>query len=351
MPLLNKKMITNTILKIEHLNKSFGDNHALTDINWEADAGQFVTLLGPSGCGKSTMLRIIAGLEKPDGGSVFFEGSDITLLPPYKREINTVFQNYALFPHMDVFDNIAFSLNVKKINKNEIKKRVERLLDIVSLPGYEKKDVTLLSGGQQQRVAVARALANEPKILLLDEPLSALDLKLRKEMQRELKRIQKNVGITFIFVTHDQEEALSLSDKIIVIEAGVIRQQGTPDAVYNTPANKFVADFIGESNIFDAAVLDGRTAELFGQTIHCDCASFRKGAVVSVLIRPEHIQLARDGPGQPAVIENCTFMGGFYEVAANGCGRRILAKSNISFDTGESVFIAFDEAHIHILGE
>lgn len=323
----------------------------MTDISWEADAGQFVTLLGPSGCGKSTMLRIIAGLEKPDGGSVFFEGADMTSMPPYKREINTVFQNYALFPHMNVFENIAFSLNVKKVNKAEIKKRVEKLLDIVSLPGYEKKDVTLLSGGQQQRVAVARALANEPKVLLLDEPLSALDLKLRKEMQRELKRIQKNVGITFIYVTHDQEEALSLSDKVIVIEDGVIRQQGSPDAVYNAPANKFVADFIGESNIFDATVLDSRTAELFGQTVRCDCASLREGAAVSALIRPEHISLARDGPGLPAVIEHSTFMGGYYEIAANGCGRRILAKSNVSFEAGESVFIDFDKAHIHILGE
>ncbi len=344
-------MMKNAIIKIEHLNKSFGGKQALSDVCWQAGAGQFVTLLGPSGCGKSTMLRIIAGLEKPDGGRVLFEGEDITSLPPYKREINTVFQNYALFPHMNVAENIAFALNVRKLEKTVIKERVEALLDVVSLSGYEKKDVTLLSGGEQQRVAVARALANAPKVLLLDEPLSALDLKLRKEMQRELKRIQKDVGITFIYVTHDQEEALSLSDQIIVMEGGVIRQQGRPDDIYRRPANRFVADFIGECNVFPAVVRAQNTVEVLGRTVRCAQASFEQGTEVSVLIRPEHIALAREGPGKAAVVESCTFMGGWYEVAAAEGDVRFLAKSNVSFEAGEDVFINFDEAHMHVMRE
>lgn len=341
----------NKILATEHIKKVFGKKTALDDICWDVDAGQFVTLLGPSGCGKSTMLRIIAGLEKPDAGRVLFEGTDITYMPPYKREINTVFQNYALFPHMNVYENIAFSLNVKKTKKSETDKKVEALLNTVSLSGYGKKDVTVLSGGEQQRVAVARALANEPKILLLDEPLSALDLKLRKEMQHELKRIQKDIGITFIYVTHDQEEALSLSDKIIVVEHGVIRQQGSPDDIYYRPANRFVADFIGESNILQGIVRGPDALDLHGQTVKCGCAGFPAGSGVLALIRPEYVAVSRAGSGIRAVVESCAFKGGCYEVTAAENGVRFIAKTKVSFGPGEIVFIGFDASHIHIMSE
>lgn len=237
------------IIELKNISKNFEDQQVLKGIDLNIYENEFLTLLGPSGCGKTTLLRIIGGFEEPSNGQLIFDGKDISKVPPYKREVNTVFQKYALFPFLNVADNIAFGLNLKKMDKDVIEKKVSRMLELVGLKGFEKRDVTLLSGGQQQRVAIARALVNEPKVLLLDEPLGALDAKLRKDMQTELKKIQKEVGITFIFVTHDQEEALSMSDTIVVLNDGVIQQIGTPMDIYNEPQNRFVAEFIGESNM------------------------------------------------------------------------------------------------------
>ena len=237
------------IIELKNISKNFEDQQVLKGIDLNIYENEFLTLLGPSGCGKTTLLRIIGGFEEPSNGQLIFDGKDISKVPPYKREVNTVFQKYALFPFLNVADNIAFGLNLKKMDKDVIEKKVSRMLELVGLKGFEKRDVTLLSGGQQQRVAIARALVNEPKVLLLDEPLGALDAKLRKDMQTELKKIQKEVGITFIFVTHDQEEALTMSDTIVVMNKGKIQQMGSPEDIYNEPANAFVADFIGESNI------------------------------------------------------------------------------------------------------
>ena len=239
------------IIELKNISKNFEDQQVLKGIDLNIYENEFLTLLGPSGCGKTTLLRIIGGFEEPSNGQLIFDGKDISKVPPYKREVNTVFQKYALFPFLNVADNIAFGLNLKKMDKDVIEKKVSRMLELVGLKGFEKRDVTLLSGGQQQRVAIARALVNEPKVLLLDEPLGALDAKLRKDMQTELKKIQKEVGITFIFVTHDQEEALSMSDTIVVLNDGVIQQIGTPMDIYNEPQNRFVAEFIGESNIIE----------------------------------------------------------------------------------------------------
>ena len=247
------------IIEFRHIVKSFDDQVVLKGIDLDIYENEFVTLLGPSGCGKTTLLRILAGFLEPNEGAVIFNGEDIKNLPPYKRELNTVFQKYALFPHMNVYDNIAYGLKIAKMSKDVIDQKVMRMLKLIGLEGFEKRDVTLLSGGQQQRVAIARALANEPRVLLLDEPLSALDMKLRKEMQYELKNIQQEVGITFIFVTHDQEEALTMSDKIVVMKEGEIQQVGTPEDVYNEPVNKYVAQFIGESNIMNGVMLEDKT--------------------------------------------------------------------------------------------
>ena len=243
------------IIELKNISKNFEDQQVLKGIDLNIYENEFLTLLGPSGCGKTTLLRIIGGFEEPSNGQLIFDGKDISKVPPYKREVNTVFQKYALFPFLNVADNIAFGLNLKKMDKDVIEKKVSRMLELVGLKGFEKRDVTLLSGGQQQRVAIARALVNEPKVLLLDEPLGALDAKLRKDMQTELKKIQKEVGITFIFVTHDQEEALSMSDTIVVLNDGVIQQIGTPMDIYNEPQNRFVAEFIGESNIIEGNIL------------------------------------------------------------------------------------------------
>ena len=243
------------IIELKNISKNFEDQQVLKGIDLNIYENEFLTLLGPSGCGKTTLLRIIGGFEEPSNGQLIFDGKDISKVPPYKREVNTVFQKYALFPFLNVADNIAFGLNLKKMDKDVIEKKVSRMLELVGLKGFEKRDVTLLSGGQQQRVAIARALVNEPKVLLLDEPLGALDAKLRKDMQTELKKIQKEVGITFIFVTHDQEEALSMSDTIVVLNDGVIQQIGTPMDIYNEPQNRFVAEFIGESNIIEGNMI------------------------------------------------------------------------------------------------
>ena len=271
------------IIELKNISKNFEDQQVLKGIDLNIYENEFLTLLGPSGCGKTTLLRIIGGFEEPSNGQLIFDGKDISKVPPYKREVNTVFQKYALFPFLNVADNIAFGLNLKKMDKDVIEKKVSRMLELVGLKGFEKRDVTLLSGGQQQRVAIARALVNEPKVLLLDEPLGALDAKLRKDMQTELKKIQKEVGITFIFVTHDQEEALSMSDTIVVLNDGVIQQIGTPMDIYNEPQNRFVAEFIGESNIIEGNMIKDCLVNFDGIDWECVDKGFKENEDTEVV--------------------------------------------------------------------
>ena len=268
-----------TIIKIEHLSKAFGDKVVLDDINLDIRRGEFITLLGPSGCGKTTLLRMIAGFLKPDSGVIMMEGNDISEVPPHRRPLNTVFQRYALFPHLNVYDNIAFGLKLNKVPTAEIETRVRKALKMVSMTDYEDRDVNSLSGGQQQRVAIARAIVNRPKVLLLDEPLAALDLKMRKDMQMELKQMHQELGITFIYVTHDQEEALTLSDTVVVMSDGKIQQIGTPIDIYNEPVNSFVADFIGESNILNGTMIHDREVEFIGHTFECVDEGFGDNAL------------------------------------------------------------------------
>ena len=303
------------LIDLQHISKSFDGELVLDDLNLSIRENSFVTLLGPSGCGKTTTLRILGGFTTQDTGKVMFEGQDITKIPPNKRQLNTVFQKYALFPHLNVMDNIGFGLNLKKVDKSVIEQKVKRMLKMVGLEGFEKRDVTLLSGGQQQRVAIARALVNEPKVLLLDEPLAALDLKLRKEMQYELKRIQQEVGITFIFVTHDQEEALTMSDKIVVMKNGEIQQVGTPQDIYNEPANRFVANFIGESNIIPAVMLEDYKVRFDDITFDCVDFGFKENEPVDVVIRPEDIDIVDVEKGKmTGEVLSVLFKGVHYEI-------------------------------------
>ena len=275
------------LIDLQHISKDYDGVTVLDDINLYIRKKEFVTLLGPSGCGKTTTLRIIAGFETPSSGKLLFEGKDILDIPPYKRRVNTVFQKYALFPHLNVFDNIAFGLKLKKMPKDEIKRRVQSMLELVNLTGYEKRHVDALSGGQQQRIAIARSLVNEPEVLLLDEPLGALDLKLRKEMQLELKSMQQRLGITFLYVTHDQEEALTMSDTIVVMRDGHILQIGDPKHIYDEPANAFVADFIGESNIFRGTMVRDELVAFAGREFPCVDFGFGENVPVDVVVRPE----------------------------------------------------------------
>ena len=281
------------IIELKHISKVYSDNgfKAVDDFNLEVKRGEFVTFLGPSGCGKTTTLRMIAGFEMPTSGEILLNGEDISQLPANKRPINTVFQRYALFPHMNVYDNIAFGLKIKKMSKDVIDQKVLRMLKLIGLEGFENKNVTTLSGGQQQRIAIARALVNEPKVLLLDEPLGALDLKLRKEMQYELKRIQQEVGITFIYVTHDQEEALTMSDKIVIMKSGEIQQVGTPQEIYNEPVNKYVANFIGESNVISGTMIEDYKVKFDDQIFDCVDFGFKPNEKVDIVIRPEDIDI------------------------------------------------------------
>ena len=283
------------LIEFRNIVKNFDGQIVLKGINLDIYENEFVTLLGPSGCGKTTLLRILGGFLEQDEGHVIFNGEDISGVPAYQRPINTVFQKYALFPHLNVYDNVAFGLKIKKMSKELIEPKVNRMLQLVGLDGYQKKDVTLLSGGQQQRVAIARALVNEPDVLLLDEPLSALDAKLRKEMQKELKRIQQEVGITFIFVTHDQEEALTMSDKIVVLKDGLIEQVGTPTEIYNEPANRYVANFIGESNIIDGVMKKDYLVSFDKKNFECVDFGFKPNEPVDVVIRPEDIDIVPRG--------------------------------------------------------
>ena len=309
-------MIEDThLIELKGVSRTFDETPALKNINLYIRKREFVTLLGPSGCGKTTMLRIIGGFEHADEGQVLFEGKDIASIPPYKRRINTVFQKYALFTHLNVFDNIAFGLKLKKMPKDEIRRRVERMLKLVKMEGYEKRGVNSLSGGQQQRIAIARALVNEPEVLLLDEPLGALDLKLRREMQLELKSMQQQLGITFIYVTHDQEEALTMSDTVVVMNHGCIQQIGDPKRIYDEPKNAFVADFIGESNIIPGVMIEDEKCWMLGQEFPCVDEGFAPNEPVDVVVRPEDVMVVGEDVGQlTGEVTSVLFKGVHYEM-------------------------------------
>lgn len=303
------------IIELKNVVKNFGEKIVLEDMNLSIKPKEFITLLGPSGCGKTTTLRIIGGFEYATNGDVYFEGKRMNEIPPYQRKINTVFQKYALFPHLNVFENIAFGLKIKKMNKTEIDKKVKEMLRLVNLQGFERREIQSLSGGQQQRIAIARALVNEPKVLLLDEPLGALDLKLRKEMQLELKKIQQRVGITFIYVTHDQEEALTMSDRVIVMSEGEIQQIGTPEDIYNEPVNSFVADFIGEGNIIDGCMLEDFRVQIRDKVFVCVDKGFEKNEEIEVLVRPEDIEIVEQEKGMvKGKVTSIVFKGVHYEI-------------------------------------
>ena len=302
--------MSDALIELKGLTKNFEDQQVLKGIDLTIHKNEFLTLLGPSGCGKTTTLRIIAGFEDPSGGEVLFDGVDISKIPSYKREVNTVFQKYALFPFLNVYDNVAFGLKIKKMDKTMIEHKVNTMLELVGLSEFAKRDVTSLSGGQQQRVAIARALVNEPKVLLLDEPLGALDAKLRKSMQTELKKIQREVGITFIFVTHDQEEALSMSDTVVVMNEGIIQQVGSPEDIYNEPENRFVASFIGESNIIDAVMKKDLLVNFDGFDFECVDKGFKQNEDVEVVIRPEDITLVKPEEAQlTGTVKSIVFKG------------------------------------------
>ena len=340
----------NNIVELKDIVVEFDGERILDKINLNIKDKEFVTLLGPSGCGKTTTLRIIGGFINPDSGTVMFDGKEINGLPPYKRNVNTVFQRYALFPHLNVYENIAFGLRVQKVPEKEINKRVAEMLKLVNLVGFEKRTVQRLSGGQQQRVAIARALVNHPKVLLLDEPLGALDLKLRKEMQIELKRIQQQLEITFIYVTHDQEEALTMSDTVVVMNGGVIQQIGSPVDIYNEPENAFVADFIGESNILNGLMIKDKLVEISGREFDCVDGGFGENTPVDVVIRPEDITIV---PPEQAklcgVVESVIFKGVHYEMLIDAYDYRWIVHSTKAADKGASVGLSFGPDDIHIM--
>ncbi|TJX14805.1 ABC transporter ATP-binding protein [Tissierella creatinini] len=338
------------IIDLKNISMSFDGEKVLKDINLYVKENEFLTLLGPSGCGKTTTLRIIGGFESPTEGKVIFDGKDITDVPPYERQINTVFQKYALFPHLNVYDNIAFGLKIKKTPKDVIKEKVEEMLRLVNLQGYEKRSIEQLSGGQQQRIAIARALVNEPKVLLLDEPLGALDLKLRKEMQIELKSMQKRVGITFIYVTHDQEEALTMSDTVVVMDKGRIQQIGTPIDIYNEPKNSFVADFIGESNIIDGIMHEDYIVEFSGKVFQCVDKGFQKEEDVEVVIRPEDIEIVASNDGiLKGVVNSVTFKGVHYEMFVKSDDYEWMIHSTIMKDVGSEIGMTIKPENLHIM--
>ena len=338
------------IIDLKNISISFDDQPILKDVSLEIHDGEFVTLLGPSGCGKTTTLRIIAGFLSPDSGDVIFEGEKINGVPAHKRQVNTIFQRYALFPNLNVADNIAFGLKLQKKSKSEIKKIVEEMLSLVNLKGFEKRNVSSLSGGQQQRVAIARALAVKPRVLLLDEPLGALDLKLRKDMQSELKAIQQRLGITFIYVTHDQEEALSMSDTIVVMDGGVIQQIGSPTDIYNEPQNAFVADFIGESNIIDGVMLEDCKVEFCGRTFECVDKGFGRNTPVNVVIRPEDLKIVYAGDGLlQGVVESIVFKGVHYEMMVRTQFFTFMVHSTMAESVGKTVGLSVIPFDIHIM--
>ena len=338
------------IIELRNISKTYEDNQVLKSLSLDIRKNEFLTLLGPSGCGKTTTLKIIAGFEFADDGKVLFQGKDINDIPPYERPVNTVFQKYALFPHMNVYENIAFGLKIKKMDKKTIDEKVKKMLKLVALPGFEKRNIDSLSGGQQQRIAIARALVNEPKVLLLDEPLGALDLKLRQEMQRELKNIQQQLGITFIFVTHDQEEALSMSDTIVVMNKGKIQQMGTPEDIYNEPKNSFVARFIGESNIFDGIMLDDFKVEFCGKVFDCVDKGFEKNENIEVVIRPEDIKMVEPNEGMlKGIVTSTVFKGVHYEILVKENDRVWMLHNTKSAEVGSELGMDIYPEDIHIM--
>ena len=341
-----------SVVSLKDINFKYSNEVILNHINLDIYDKEFITLLGPSGCGKTTTLRIIAGFETPQEGEVFFDGEKVNDLPPYKRNVNTVFQKYALFPHLNVFDNVAFGLKLKKLPKKEIEEKVKRMLAIVDLKGYEKRPVKALSGGQQQRVAIARALVCDPKLVLLDEPLGALDLKLRKDMQIELKQLQQKTQKTFVYVTHDQEEALTMSDRVVVMNNGVIAQIGTPEDVYNEPANAFVADFIGEANILNGTMLEDKKVRILGVELDCVDKGFEHNQPVDVVIRPEDVEVV---PPEQAklvgVVEDVVFKGVHFEMSVRCHNCQWLIHSTVAQKVGEEIGMRVDPFNIHIMNK
>lgn len=358
---------TDNIIEIRGIKKSFDGFVAVEDFNLKVKKGEFVTFLGPSGCGKTTMLRMIAGFELPTEGHILLNGKDISELPPNKRPINTVFQRYALFPHLNIFDNIAFGLKLKtlevtyqnaegktlirkeKLSKSEIKEKVKRALEIVDLEGFERRNISTLSGGQQQRIAIARAIVNEPQILLLDEPLGALDLKMRKEMQLELKSMHERLGMTFIYVTHDQEEALTMSDKVVVMSDGMIQQIGTPEEIYNEPKTVFVADFIGESNIFDGKMVGKKKVSFCGAVFEC-LDDHPVGVAVDVVVRPEDVSMTIAENGQiSGIVQSVVFKGMHYEIAVQSGDNEMVIRSTKCAKVGDSLGLTIEPDGIHVM--
>ncbi len=342
--------VNNRLINLENISKEFGGTTVLSDINLYVRKNEFLTLLGPSGCGKTTTLRIIGGFEYPTTGRVVFDGRDITQDPPYKRRVNTVFQKYALFPHLNVFENIAFGLKIAKLPKDQIAKKVGKMLELVNLEGYGKRSVDSLSGGQQQRIAIARALVNEPEVLLLDEPLGALDLKLRKGMQLELKRMQQALGITFIFVTHDQEEALTMSDTIVIMRDGRIRQIGTPKHIYDEPKDAYIANFIGESNIIRGSMVKDELVHFCGMDFHCVDFGFARDEPVDVLIRPEDIHIVGTDVTQLCgVVKSVLFKGVHYEMMIDAGGFEWKVHSTVMAPEGSNVGLSIVPFNIHVM--
>ena len=342
----------NALVNLVNISKSFDNQMVLDDLNLSLRENEFLTLLGPSGCGKTTTLRILGGFETPDKGQVIFEGRDITNLPPNKRNLNTVFQKYALFPHMTIAENIAFGLKISGKSKSYINDKIKYALRLVNLDGFENRMPDSLSGGQQQRIAIARAIVNEPKLLLLDEPLGALDLKLRQDMQYELIRLKNELGITFIYVTHDQEEALTMSDTIVVMNQGYIQQIGTPESIYNEPENAFVADFIGDSNIIDSVMIHDELVEILGAKFACVDKGFGNNTPVDVVIRPEDVELLEPGKGtMDGVVTHLIFKGVHYEMEVMANGFEWLVHSTSMFPVGTKVSIHVDPFNIQIMNK
>jgi len=338
------------IIRLENISVAFDGETILDDISLKIDENEFITLLGPSGCGKTTTLRIIAGFLEPDKGDVIFDGKKINGVPAYKRQVNTIFQRYALFPHLNVYENIAFGLRLKKVKEDEIRQTVSEMLSLVNLKGFGNRNIASLSGGQQQRVAIARALAVKPRVLLLDEPLGALDLKLRKDMQVELKSIQQKLGITFIYVTHDQEEALSMSDTVVVMDSGKIQQIGTPTDVYNEPSNAFVADFIGESNILDGIMHEDFSVEFAGIRFQCVDKGFKKDEPVDVVIRPEDVDVVPPDEGMlKGLVTSVTFKGVHYEIIVDVEGFKWMIQTTEKSEVDDYIGIVVKPDEIHIM--